>query len=95
MDVHQSAFLLELLVLLRQHFQKCYPSNTSNPSSNPEQLELHLSYSNTPTHDVDAHAYYSNSVVTRALGLLVFHSRVTPIAFSKMTEMLKKIMRYG
>ena len=31
------------------------------------RLELHPSYSNTHAHDVGAHAYYSNSVVTRAV----------------------------
>ena len=30
-------------------------------------LELHPSYSNTHAHDVGAHAYYSNSGVTRAV----------------------------
>ena len=51
-------------MLLGEHFREGYPSN---PKSNPEQLELHPSYSNTHAHDVDAHAYCSNSGVTRAV----------------------------
>ena len=48
-----SAFLL--LELLGEHFRKDHLSDTSDPSSNPEQLELHPSNSNAHAHDVDAH----------------------------------------